>query len=256
MTKKHFILDVAAVTDVGLIRESNEDSYAIDKKTGLFVLADGLGGHSGGEVASKLVVDTITTFFKRLPKETKESNIAKTIRNAAQEAHENIVKESAASTMFRGMGTTLALALIRGLNLHIANVGDSRVYLYRNRSLRLVSSDHSVVGELMKQGEITKDEARSHPQRNLVTQVIGINPFTECYQKKLALSGKDIIMLCSDGLWDMVPDEEIEEIISRNEKEPKNLCNDLINTAKGAGGKDNITVIVIKIKSNLNRKKK
>jgi protein phosphatase len=154
------------------------------------------------------------------------------------------------------MGTTLVLALIRGINLYIANVGDSRVYLYRNRSLRLLSSDHSVVAELMKQGEITKDEVRSHPQRNLVTQVIGINPFTECYQKKLELSGEDIIMLCSDGLWDMISDEEIKEIIVKNEKKPKNLCNDLIRAAKGAGGKDNITVIVIRIKGSALRKNK
>jgi len=255
MTKEHFMLDVAAVTDIGLIRESNEDSYAIDKKTGLFVLADGLGGHSGGEVASKLAVDTITTFFKRLPKEARESSVTKTIRNAVQAAHENIIKESVVNPILAGMGSTLVLALIRERTLYVANVGDSRAYLYHDNNLRLLSYDHSVVSELIKQGEITKDEARRHPQRNLVTQVIGINPFTDCYQKKLELCGGDIIMLCSDGLWDMISDKEIEEII-KNEEEPKNLCSDLINAAKDAGGRDNITIVVIKVRSNLNRKNK
>lgn len=243
--KKEFFLNIGSATDTGLIRKSNEDCCAVNEKNGLFIVADGLGGRSGGEVASKLAADSIIIFFKKSLKEKSRDDFNQNIKKAIKEAHEIILKASISNPSLSGMGTTLVLALFNGLSdLHIANVGDSRAYLYRNNKLSLLSKDHSLVAELVEEGKITKEEARTHRQRNIVTQVIGIDPFTECYQKKVNLKEKDTIILCSDGLWDMLSDEEIKEVLAKK-KSPKSSCEELINAAKLAGGEDNITVIVI-----------
>jgi protein phosphatase len=244
---KNNVLEAGNATDVGLIRENNEDSCYVDKENGLFIVADGLGGHAGGEIASKLAVEAIANFFKK-EQEGSKKNFMQSIKNAVQEAHEIILKEQIADPLLRGMGTTLVLGLFEDAgNLYVANVGDSRAYLCRDNKLLLLSEDDSLVANLVKQGRITEDQARAHYKRNIVTQVIGINPFSECHQKKVNLRDKDIIALCSDGLWDMLSDKEIEKIITKEGSSQK-LCYDLINAAKNAGGEDNITVIIIKVK--------
>ena len=240
------ILETAGVTDVGLVRESNEDYYTIDRESDLFVAADGLGGRSGGEVASKVAVDSIVSSIKKSLKEALKDNFIQTINKAIKEAHQVVLKEAISNPLLMGMGTTLVLALFRSPDeLYIANVGDSRGYLYRDNKLQLLSKDHSLVAELVERGEITQEEARTHYQRNIVTQVIGIDPLTDCFQKKVELREGDIILLCSDGLWDMLTDKEIEGIIAKNGS-PQKLCNDLVSAAKTAGGEDNVTVIVAK----------
>ena len=244
--KENLILETAGASEVGLVRESNEDYYAVDRERGLFIVADGLGGRSGGEVASKLAVDSIASLLKKYLKVEREDSFAQSINKAIKETHEVVLKKSNSSPLLKGMGTTIVLALFKSpRDLYIANVGDSRGYLYRDNKFQLLSKDHSLVAELVEQGKITEEEARSHCQRNIVTQVIGIEPLTECFQKKVELEEKDIILLCSDGLWDMLTDKEIEGIIAKNGS-PQKLCHDLVSAAKTAGGEDNITVIVAK----------
>lgn len=246
---RDFVLKSFGITDVGLVREHNEDYYIIDEKLGLFIVADGLGGHKGGEVASRLATDTILKFFQEKPqKELEEATINNKIDQAIQKAHQAILTLSPQDDSLKGMGTTVVLAFFRPPDsFSIANVGDSRAYLFRNQKMELLTQDHSAVALLIQQGKITPVEARTHPSRNIVTQAIGIVGLAMgCYQRKLNLKDGDIIILCSDGLWDMLADESIEEIVLK-ERRPKELCSNLIEATKQAGGKDNITVIVVSV---------
>jgi len=244
-------LEVAGETDIGLVREHNEDDYAIDEKKGLFIVADGLGGHEGGEVASKLAVKTILNSFEDFSSNELESEtIEDKINQSIQNAHNAIIDLSKQNPVLQGMGTTVVFAFWQPANsLYIANVGDSRAYLLRNQKLELLTHDHSVVAQLVQQGKITPEEARIHRSRNIVTQSIGIELGMGCYQRRLALKEEDVIILCSDGLWDMLPDRIIEEIALK-ENTAQELCSSLIEAAKKAGGKDNITVVVILAKKD------
>lgn len=251
--EKNFILKSFGMTDVGLVREHNEDYYDIDKQRGLFIVADGLGGHKGGEVASKLAVETILESFKQ---NAESPEPALKIKQAVEKAHQAIANLASQDVSLAGMGTTIVLALWQAPNiLHIANIGDSRAYLFRDKEISLLSQDHSLVGEMGRQGLLSQDEMRIHPRRNVVTRSVGIEIGEGPFQRKLDLKENDIILLCSDGLWDMLSDEAIKEIISHYEK-PKEICAKLIEAANQAGGKDNITVIAISVKRKvLNTKK-
>lgn len=234
------ILEVAGKTDIGLVREKNEDYFTIDEKIGLFIVADGLGGHAGGEIASKLAVESILSFFKEKPATKKH------IEEAVEFAHQKIIDSSLNDHRLIGMGSTVVFALRRSLNsLYIANVGDARAYLSRDSELKLLTQDHSVVFELFRKGDIKFEEIRTHPSVNIVTQALGIEVDMGPYQAEVTLKDKDLIMLCSDGLWDMLSENNIQKIV--NEKQhPEKICIELIEAAKAAGGRDNITVIVIR----------
>jgi len=244
-------LEVVGETDIGLARDHNEDDYAIDMKKGLFIVADGLGGHEGGEVASKLAVKTILNFFEDFSGDELESEtIEDKINQSIQNAHNAIVELSEQNPGLQGMGTTIVLTYWQSPNLlYVANIGDSRAYLLCNQKLELLTQDHSIVAQLVQQGKITPEEARVHRSRNIVTQSIGIELGMGCYQRHLVLKEGDTIILCSDGLWDMLPDRIIEEIALK-ENTAQELCYSLIEAAKKAGGKDNITVIVILVKKD------
>lgn len=248
--KRKKVFEAYAATDIGLVRDTNEDSFIVDNNLGLFIVADGLGGHRGGEVASRLVVETITDYLKKTTEERLETNYLANINKAIRKAHEVIIKTSSGDLELSGMGSTLVMGLLDSeANLYIVNVGDSRAYLYRNHKLHLLTHDHSLAADLVREGNLRAEEIRFHPLRNTVTQFVGIDSFDAGYQEKIALRGSDIIILCSDGLWEMFSDKEIEEYATK-EKGPRNLCHGLIDAAKTAGGKDNITVIIIEIKES------
>ncbi len=250
--KSRLIFQAAGKTDIGLVREHNEDYYTIDEKRRLFIVADGLGGHEGGELASKLAVETILNSFGDFyDKESGSEAVEDKINEAVQNAHSSLIDLSKQNPTLQGMGTTIVLAFWHSsVNfLYTANIGDSRAYLLRNQKLELLTQDHSVVAQLVQQGRITPEEARTHRSRNIVTQAIGIELGMGCYQRHLILKEKDVIILCTDGLWDMLPDRIIEEIAVK-EHTPSKLCSNLIEAAKKAGGKDNITVIVILVKKD------
>lgn len=247
------ILKSFGMTDVGLVREHNEDYYDIDKTQGLFVVADGLGGHQGGEIASKLAVKTILESFEQ---NTASLEPALKIKQAIEKAHQAIAGLAMQETALKGMGTTVVLALWQAPGtLHIANIGDSRAYLFRDREINLLSEDHSKVAEMVRQGFLSEEEARLHTWRNIVTRSIGIEIGDGPFQRKLDLKENDIILLCSDGLWDMLLDEDIAKIISLSEK-PKDICAKLVEAANRCGGKDNITVIAISAKREAKKPKK
>jgi protein phosphatase len=247
--REDLVLKSFGMSDVGLVRKHNEDYYAIDETQGLFIVADGLGGHEGGEIASKLATETIVEFFKEIPKKNlDDSSIDGKINEAIQKAHQAILNLFHQDKSLKGMGTTIVLALFKPPHsFYIANIGDSRAYLFRNQKMELITQDHSVVAQLVQQGKITPDEARTHRLRNIVTQAIGIDLNMGCYKRKISAKDEDTIILCSDGLWDMLSDETIKEICFK-EREPKQLCSNLIESAKQAGGRDNITVVIISVK--------
>ncbi len=246
-TKNKKVFEAYGATDTGLVRDTNEDSFIVDENLGLFIVADGLGGHNGGEIASRLAVEAIAAYFKEVSEAKVKADLKVCIGSAIQKAHEAIIKASTENPLLGNMGTVLVMGLIDpDGNLYIANVGDSRGYLYRNKKLHLLTKDHSLVASLVKEGKIKAEEARGYPLRNIVTQIVGIEPVDDYYQREAILKENDIIILCSDGLWDMLPDKNIEAWASR-EDDPRRLCLSLIDAAKASGGEDNITVIAIKV---------
>lgn len=246
--EEKLVLKAFGKSSLGLVRKENEDFYIIDEKAGVYIVADGLGGHEGGEIASKLAVNTILEYFqKELTGPSDDSTCTKGIDEVIEKAHQAIIELSKQKNYTKGMGTTVVFALFQSpARLHLVNVGDSRAYLFRDQQLGLVSQDHSLVVQLVQQGTISPEEARAHRLRNVVTQALGVDLISGCYQKKIDLKDEDKIILCSDGLWDALPDEAIKKIACQ-EKDPEVLCERLIESANEAGGKDNITVIVLSI---------
>lgn len=239
-------LKAKGLTNVGLVRKNNEDDYVIAEKQGLFIVADGLGGHNAGEIASKTATKAILRYFQETPKKDLSQNLEDKINEAVQAAHRQILGLSLTDPSLKGPGTTFVSALFKQPNyFYIANVGDSRAYLFRNKKLELLSQDHSVVAQLVQRGDITREEMRTHPSRNIVTQALGIDISMGCYQRRIEVKDRDIIILCSDGLWDMLADKDIQRVVEEKGSAPQSLCLALVDAAKAAGGNDNITVIVI-----------
>jgi protein phosphatase len=242
-------LNSYGLTDKGFVRSNNEDYFAIDKKNEVYVVADGMGGARGGEVASKLTVDTILNYLDKHIGD--EESFTEKIADAIQAANNNVMDQALMNVRLNGMGCTLVMAVLESPNiLHLANIGDARCYLFRRQKLSFITHDHSVVGDLVRKGDLSQEEARTHFLRNIVTHAVGTETKMNPYQRALALNKGDIVLLCSDGLWDMLPDKKIERILS-GEKDPEELCRRLIDSANDAGGEDNTTVIIISIEEDL-----
>ena len=228
-------------TDTGKVRQQNED--ALLAESGLFAVADGMGGHNAGEVASALAV---TTLKAGLREGIATSDV---LRNLVQQANSVIYTASLDDSTQAGMGTTLtAVAVVPESDGHIlvANVGDSRTYLLRNGEMHCVTTDHSYVQELVNEGVITADDARTHPRRNIVTRALGIDRNVTVDVQSLRVEPGDRLMLCSDGLVDEVTDADIADIL-RMHPIPNEAAQTLVNTANAAGGRDNTTVVVIDV---------
>lgn len=242
-------MNISALTDVGLVRNTNEDMFfqSSDKSFPLFIVADGMGGHNAGETASKMAVDIIRQYFidnkRSLDNEKKLISI---IKNSIKEANKKIYKTSKQSTSLSGMGTTITLAYILKGNIYIGHVGDSRAYIISNGHIYQITEDHSLVQELVKNGSITIEEGKTHPQRNMITRAAGTSEDIEVDIIIKSFNKSDILLICSDGLSNMVNDNEIIHTFN-NESLIKKACEDLIKKAKDNGGKDNITVIAIEL---------
>lgn len=248
----------AALTHPGMKRELNEDSFVILENEGVFVVADGMGGHNAGEVASKIAIDTIAEFFKASAEDddmTWPYKLDPTLALDANKllvgikfANKRIFKQSSEDAACSGMGTTVVSILAKdgGDELYVAHVGDSRCYCFYEGELIQVSEDHSLVNEYLKAGQITKEQAKNFPHKNVIMRALGMkdNVLVDI-QKRQARAG-EIYLLCSDGLSDMVPDTETEKILSEdiplNEKTKR-----LVDMANANGGKDNITVILVQV---------
>jgi len=220
----------------GIKRDHNEDTYGIDLKHGLFLVADGMGGHDHGEIASALARDHILAAVKN----------GTSIKQAILEANQEIIGSSMEKPGDLPMGTTIVMMQIKDQSYECAWVGDSRIYKYADKELRPISSDHSYVQELVDQELITAAQARSHPHRNVVTQALGVTDNSEI--KVSLANGKinpsDKFLLCSDGLTEEVDDDKIAEIMSKK-LSPREIADQLLIQALENGGSDNITTIVI-----------
>jgi serine/threonine protein phosphatase PrpC len=238
-------------TDKGLVRPNNEDGFYIDEKTGLFVVADGMGGHASGEIASKLALDIIRDYFKAFHEgraalvgkfDEEYSDTAKAIGSAVRLANQAIYEAAKSNAGWQGMGTTVAAVVINRNRLSIAHVGDSRVYLVRAGDIEQLTDDHSVVYEQVKHDLLTREEARKSEMRNLLTRALGVAADVEVDISELTLSAGDILVLCTDGLNSMVSDDDILNL-AVSVRDPAAACDGLIELANKQGGRDNITVI-------------
>jgi serine/threonine protein phosphatase PrpC len=236
-------LSTFAGTDVGRTRSGNEDSYFRGRT--VFAVADGLGGHQGGEVASAAAVEPLATLDGREFADPAEA--AEALAGAIADANSAILDQASGNPGLWGMGTTVTAAAVAGDQLQLAHVGDSRAYLLRDGSLDQVTTDHTVVGELVRRGRLTPAQAAVHPERSILTRAVGLDPRIPVdTPDPIDLRPGDQILLCSDGLTEAVPDPQIGELLATN-PDGDAACHALIDTANNAGGPDNITLIVIRV---------
>ncbi len=248
-------LESYACTDAGPVREQNEDSFLVDKETGIFVVADGMGGHAAGEVASLMAVETIHSILvgredpdeTRLVRDVEEidesDRLRERLRYAMNQASISIRRESESRPETRGMGTTVVVLVVEGDHAHLAHVGDSRAYLYRNGRLVRLTRDHSVVQQEIDAGRLTPELARLVSRRHVLTQSVGFHGPVEPDTTTRILEPGDLFILCSDGLTDPLDDDSIAGIIANTAFEL--LADKLTEEALKAGGEDNVTVMVV-----------
>jgi PPM family protein phosphatase len=221
-------------TDVGRGRPENEDSHLVDPEDGLYAVADGMGGHRAGEVASATAIDALKTAFlggQRLDQAVSAANAAVFAR-AAQDA------------ALRGMGTTLTAIALEDSTALLGHVGDSRAYLMREGAVTQVTEDHSLVEQLVREGRLTPEEAQNHPQRAIITRALGIDPDVQVDTYRIDLKPGDRLLICSDGLTNMLSDDTIAQTLRRH-ADPQQAADTLVDMANQAGGDDNITVVLV-----------
>lgn len=232
---------VHGLTDVGRRRENNQDQLLVDEQRDVYAIADGMGGHAAGEVASSIAIQALAETIKNNSEE--EAN--QFLVDAFQEGNRRICESVLARGEWRGMGTTI-VALVRcDDRVIIGHVGDSRSYVLRDGALIQLTDDHSWVAEQVRMGLLTNEEAHKHPMRNIVTRAMGNRLELEVDVSEQPIHPGDVFLLCSDGLNSMLGDEQISEILSRHQDDPVEACRALIDAANERGGDDNITVIVL-----------
>ena len=242
-------LKAAARTHEGRVRELNEDSWrfeGVGEDFDLYAVADGMGGHDRGEVASSLAVETLFKEALKRVRRTKKRDVPslkRLLRNAFQKANRAVL--DCGRDNESNMGTTLTTALVyQGCEAFFANVGDTRAYLLREGKLEQVTRDHSLVAYLVQMGELTREQARTHPSGNILVRSVGSTDDVEIDVFHIPLMMGDALLLCSDGLWSELPDEEIQQILVST-PDPDIICETLVDRANDAGGKDNITCLVV-----------
>lgn len=224
-------------THVGYVRSQNEDSIYADPP--LFIVCDGMGGHEAGEIASEIAVNTISS---RAPRKADAKGLAQAVR----EANLAIIRATKEGVGREGMGTTCTAAIVDGTKLVIAQAGDSRAYLLHNGSLQQITRDHSLVADLIDNGEITPEEARTHPWRSYITRALGLDPNMEPDLYEIETSESDRLLLCSDGLYSMVEDSLIREVLE-DDHNPQVAADELVDEALAGGGADNVSVVIADI---------
>jgi PPM family protein phosphatase len=243
----------SAKSDLGLKRKINEDSFIADESIGLFMVLDGIGGHLAGEVASKLGLNTIkenvmrSLTDKRLTENQNLSREVQILNESLVLANKVIYEAANSQPEYFGMGTTVASLLLGTENIAIAHVGDSRIYLVRENSIERLTEDHSLVVEQLKRGIISAEEAEKSEMKNIITRALGADELLSPTVDELIPFNNDLFLICSDGLTDLVTDEEILEIILKNRKVLDQAIQYLIDKANEKGGKDNITAMLVKI---------
>ena len=237
-----------AKSDKGNVRETNEDYFYISNSLDqiqLFLLADGMGGYNGGEIASQLAIQTAKNYIENNFKEIEKDrdSIIQLLGSSMEYANMVVYEKAKENPELQGMGTTLEICLIYNNKAYIGHVGDSRIYRVRKQFIRKLTQDHSYVQKLVKEGTITKEQAEHHPQKNMLMKALGCNAFVEPDVMVKGFLKDDILIMCSDGLSNMVDQQTIYEMASKNIEQ---ATKDLVQLAKDRGGYDNITVVIIK----------
>lgn len=245
-------LEFASLTDIGQVRQKNEDSVGryqpddeqelADKGT-IFVVADGMGGHRGGEIASELAVETIVSLYYA----SQGADPTAALGECFAEANRRILEKSTTDAELFGMGTTCTTMVVRNGQAFFAHVGDSRAYVLRNGDLLQLTEDHSLVGEMVRSGILSNEDAQHHPKRNVITRSLGTHEdlSPDFPSTPYTVSKGDVFLLCSDGLTSMVRDEHMKHVVGSFP--PREACRELVDLANANGGKDNISVQIIKI---------
>ncbi len=244
------------ITDVGQKRSHNEDAFLFDEKHGLAIVADGMGGHAAGEIASGIAVEVMHEFVKTMDKggeitwpfeyNNEFSFEANLLIAGINLANDKILEKVEENERLKGMGTTVVAGLFKGNKVTIAHIGDSRAYYFRNNKLNLITEDHSWVNEQLKKGIISEEQAREHPFKNVVTQALGSGEKLLVDVDEVNIEPGDIFLFCSDGVNSMLSYEEMLDVFREFNKDTEELGKKLIERANQAGGDDNITVIVVR----------
>jgi protein phosphatase len=249
-------VSACGLTDAGRVRKHNEDYFEIDGSRELYVVADGMGGHSHGEVASKMAVQAIQDFVRRAEDEDetwpfiydsrfrRHSNVLKA---AVQLAHDQVLSAIRRDGTLHGMGTTVVGCLIREGVAALAHVGDSRAYRLRGGELELLTEDHTWVNEQVVAGFLSEEQARDHPLKNVVTRALGGESEVMVDVREVEMEAGDTILLCSDGLTTMLDDQEIEQCLARSGATLQEVCRTLVDEANARGGHDNVTVVLLAV---------
>jgi serine/threonine protein phosphatase PrpC len=231
----------AVASDTGRKRRRNEDNYVVAPP--LFAVADGMGGAQAGEVASQLAASALEAGDSDAQEGTKR------IDELIQEANRRIFDRAMSDPSASGMGTTMTVALVEGMTVAIGHVGDSRAYLVRGEQMEPLTEDHSLVNELVKSGKLSEEEAQAHPQRSVITRAVGTDPDVDVDGFTIEAEEGDVFLICSDGLSDMVEDEEILELLHQNRDDLDKAVKALVAAANRVGGEDNITAVAFRISS-------
>ena len=243
---------IGMLTDVGKVRTIDEDSilaadlsFGVNSESSKFLLlavADGMGGHAKGEEASKIALNAIARTV--IPELFNDTPFTELLEKGIQNANQDILDYTAKYPESSGMGTTSVCAVVKGNEVHLANVGDSRAYVISDDEIRGVTKDHSYVQALVDEGKITQAEAREHPKKNIITKAVGISPSVEADKLKLTLDSDESLLLCCDGVIAHLTDEDIHKIIN-DSPDPQSACQKIVDTANERGGSDNISLIIL-----------
>jgi serine/threonine protein phosphatase PrpC len=245
-------VEVSGQSDIGCQRENNEDSFGywepeddaqFLRKGRLAIVADGMGGYEGGQEASQLAVETVSSFYR----DRNGGDPQQVLNEALLAAHERVRQHGFAHPKLRGMGTTCTAIVVVGHALHYVHVGDTRLYRVRGGAITQITRDHSYVGRLVESGVISREEAEKHPQRNILTAALGTSAdlIMDSPEHPEPLQAQDVLVVCSDGLWGQVQDAEILEAVAN--KSPEVAARELIELARERGGPDNITLQILRV---------
>jgi len=251
-----FKVESTGFTHVGLKRTLNEDSFAVAGNENLFIVADGMGGHNSGEIASKVAIESVTNFFRATSLDEEltwpynldagMSMAENRLMVSIKLGNARIYEISRKNLNFQGMGTTVVAAYFEKNTLYIGHVGDSRGYRFREGALTQLTEDHSLLNQALKYRQMSEEEIAKFPQKNVIVRAMGIKPDVEVDLLRHRVQKGDVYLLCSDGLSGMVTDREMQEVLA-NTRDLKLACNLLIQKANAHGGNDNITVVLVRI---------